>query len=425
MSKLGRKPWVQLQVVGCGFALGLAALVAATTDATVGADVTVIYLTSPMNHGASGGVRGYSIGTTSCNVGDKPLWWCDEGDCDGAESNEHPVIAQNLYRLANGRFEQIGMSWLKHGFLSLNTFDPLCGSCQPPPEGPDQLGVGCTDAYSANLNGSRPLGLRSEVDPTTGQYPFPYTEVSASAVYDQRVKVLESELDPALNPGARYWIEGQYIAPDDAAAGNGHNNASHREVTVAAGSFNLSLAAPTVREQPAIFAWKAVDPSVELVAVDVPGTMERFHVARKVTEDAGTWHYEYTVHNLNSATAAGAFAVVFPRATTFTNVGFRDVDHHSGEPYETTDWDFAVDEPTGSVRWLTDPFAVDPDANALRWATMFSFWFDASSPPDGAAHALELFATPTVVPFAFAAGPIFGDGFESGDTSTWSLRIGG
>src|SRR5262245_9875310 len=112
--------------------LSLALLVAGSAlaaHASVGPDVTVYQLTDISNYGAFNGVRGYAIGTTSCNVGSTPVNWCDNsGGCSGLTSRQHPVIAQNLYRLKSGRFEQIGMSWLKHGFVSTNSSSG--GGCQ-------------------------------------------------------------------------------------------------------------------------------------------------------------------------------------------------------------------------------------------------------------------------------------------------------
>ncbi len=399
-----------------------------TTEAgSIGPDVTVHELPDIDNHGAVGGIRAYSVATTSCNIGDEPLWWCDN-DRSYCEEDQHPVIAQNLYRLKDGRFEQLGMSWLKHGFLALANSDPECGdgSCDPPPHGGDQLGVGCTDPYSAFLNGLRPLGLRSEVNATTGEFPFPETVVPSPLTIDQRIQVEEVDLDPVLNPGALYWIEGQYVAPDDATAGNGLNNASYREVTVSGGAFNLDLTGPTVRKVPAIHAWQAVDEAVEMVNVDVDSVpVQRFHIARRVTEiPAGGWHYEYAVHNLNSDRSGRSLTIRFPGAATISEVGFRDVDHHSGEPYDTMDW--AVATGADSVTWFTELFADDELANALRWGTMFSFWFDAELPPAELLHTLELFkdGVPTTVDFFFGTEPpvqglIFTDGFESGDTSAW------
>ena len=94
----------------------------------------------------------------------------------------------------------------------------------------DQLGVGCTDTYDSGLNGGSGnpgtcaggsncrLGQRSEVDATTGVFPMPYTNVDHPGAIDQRLQVAESDVNPALNSGATYWVEGQYIAADDSTA---------------------------------------------------------------------------------------------------------------------------------------------------------------------------------------------------------------
>jgi hypothetical protein len=409
------------------FAAGWTLLVLAALPATLqaqgqqtsGPDVTVIYIGDTTNYGASGGIRGYAIGTTSCNIGTTPVNWCDNGGgCTGLTSAQHPVIAQNMFRLLDGRFEQIGMSWLKHGFVSTNSDDPSCifgqSTCDDPPRGGNELGVGCTDTYGSSLNGSRPMGMRSEVNPTTGVFPFPETQVTPTLVYDQRIKVAESDLALA---GASYWVEAQYISDNDAVFGNGFNNASYRPVTVNATSFSLSFDGSTIREKTAIQAWKTADPAVETFDEDFcSAPKERFEVARKVTEvDGDTWHYEYVVRNLNSDHAAGAFSVDFPDGTPIANVGFKDIDQHSGEPYATTDWTPEVDATNGTVRWFTEDYTANQNANALRWATMFNFWFDADAAPETAVHAVELFkpVVPTIV--IVDAGP--GASICAGDTA--------
>lgn len=394
-----------------------------TTSALAGPDVTVFTLSDTQNYGAASGIRGYSVGTTSCNVGDTPLNWCDQGTgcAAGATTHDHPVISQNMYRLKNGRFDQIGASWLKHGFVSTNSPGAGCGggTCIQPPAGGNQLGVGCTDPYQASLNGGRPLGRKSEVNAATGAYPFPFGGGgSTSAVWNQRLAVQESDLDAAQNPGARYFVEGHYIAPDDALAGNGLNNASYREVNVAASTFNLSFPSATVRQKSAIEVWPVLDASVELVNADVPSTpVQRFHVARKVTEvtPGVLWHYEYAIHNMNSDRAADQLTIGFGGATTFSGVGFHDVDAHSNEPYDTTDWPGV----TGSdnIQWTAPAFPASPaNANAIRWATMYNFWFDANRPPtDINSHVLRLFTSgvPTEVAFTIGTVPtLFSNGFE-------------
>ncbi len=401
--------------------------------AVVGPDVTVFQFTDIGNYGATGGIVGYSVGTRSCNRGDTPLNWCDQasGCAAGATTHDHPVIAQNLYRLKDGRLDQIGMSWLKHGFLSTNSTTGGCTgssgqSCVGPPNGSNQLGVGCTDPYTSSLNGGRPLGMRSEVNGATGAYPFPYTNVASTGTYEQRVKVQGTDVDGTLNPGALYFAEAQYIAPDDAAAGNGMNNASYRQVSAGAGpGYALTMTASMVEGQSAIEAWPAADALVQRIDADIPSStpVERFQVARKVTNPApGVWHFEYAIRNHNSDRSAQAFAVDFPDGTSITNPGFHDVDSHSGEPYSTTDWTPAVDAGTGTVSWATETFAANNNANALRWATMYNFWFDADSPFAGI-HTLTLFkpGSPAAVTFSFNG--IFSDGFESGNTAQWSAAV--
>mgnify|MGYP001610883729 CR=1 FL=1 len=393
---------------------------------TTGPDVTVSVIWDLASYGEADGYLGYTVGTTSCNIGTVPVNWCDDaGGCDGVLSDEqHPVIAQGIYRLKAGRLQQVGMSWLKHGFVSTNSDEAPCKQgtlCQGPPLGGNQLGVGCNDTYWATLNGNRPLGKRSEVNPTTGAFPFPYGFVGSSGPYQQRVKVAVTEIDPDQNPGALYWAEGQYVSDNDALNGNGLNNATHQSISVDPGTLDIALQGSVIRERSAIHAWRAADATVEMYNVNVPGTPpQRFELARRVSVvDGDTWRYEYAIRNMNSDRAANSFAVDFPNGTPITNTGFSDIEHHSGEPYATTDWNVTVSALNGTVTWGTDSFATDPNANALRWATMFNFWFDADAPPQSAVHALGLFKPGSPINMTFTI-PLFADGFEAHNLTAWA-----
>jgi len=407
-------------VLSLGAVLCAAAVALATS---VGPDVTVFNITDVANYttsGPEGGFRGYALGTDSCNVGDQPVWWCDSSTAFCTEE-QHPVIAQNLYRLEAGRFEQIGMSWLKHGFFSLNSPNAACNPARPcggAPHGGAQLGIGCTDVYGGGLNGSTPLGMRSEVNATTGQFPFPYTPVGTSAEPDQRVKVLDADVDIAAHPTALYWAETQYVAADDAAANNGLNNASYRSVSVgSAPSRFISVTGSTVREKTALHAWKATDPAVEISNADFTSDastiVERFEGGLRATDlGGGLWHYEAAIRNMNSKRAARGYTMTFPPGTTLSNPGAHVISHHSGEPYTAEDWD--VDVSGSVVTWSTDTFAINANANALRWGTTFTFRIDADHPPENRpTHMLTLFepGTPNQVPI-FSA--LFSDGFERG-----------
>jgi len=333
-------------------------------------------------------IASFAVGTISCNIGDEPATWL-------SLTNQHPVIAQNLYRLKDDRFEQIGLSWVKHGFFAQT--GTLCGECTPPP-GPmgSQLGVGCSDPYSASLNGQQDyLGPRSEVNPHTGVFPYPFTAAEAAPVIGKRLQVHVEDLDLTLNDGALYFVEGQYITPDDAQAGNGNNNASYRRVEVSQnldGRYVLHsspLIATTQRQECGIRAWQDSDPTVVETDVQIPG--EGLLIVSAKARDLGTgiWQYEYAVQNLNSHQGCRAIEIPFPQGAVITEIGFHDIEYHSGEPYDGDDWTASVSDST--IRWSTSTFDENPNANALRWGSLYNFRFRANVEPDAASVTLSLF----------------------------------
>ncbi len=391
-----------LPIRGFGLAAALTLAASSALAQQIGPDVVVADLHNTQNYGTVGDLRAYAIGTVSCNFGDMDLQWI-------SSTNRHPVIGQNLYRLKDGRFEQLGLSWLKHGFITIDS--GICGICPPNGTG-NHLSPGCSDPYGASLNGDRGrLGPRYQVNATSGFYNYPFDNTApVTNLLSRRLIVRDADVDPAQNAGALYFIEGQYVAGDDAEWGNQWNNASYRRVTIS-GSRNLGLAAPTQQLKPAIHAWKEhglgpnqPDPDVHLVSVDVPDD-GRFWVATKATDNGnGTWHYEYTVHNLYSHRSGGSLSIPIPRDAKVTGVGFKDVDYHSGEPWDTTDWTIAVS--ANSITWSSpETYAENQQSNALRWGTMYNFWFDVDAPPVEGEIELGLFrpGTPSSVAVAIQA----------------------
>ena len=346
------------------------------TVAQTSPDVIVGDLTGPAYWGGNGSVTAISIGTTSCNIGTQPLTWI-------ANTPVHPVIGQNMFRLKNGRFEQIGMSWLKHGFTALQ--QSLCGSCNPWPNG-TALGVGCSDPYPASRNGQQSgLGPRHEVNASTGGFPMPYSQGMPAATnnIDRRLQMANIDIEPSANAGALYFAEGQYIHPEDAAFNNDDNNASYRAVNIsgANGAYSFSWAGPTVREQPAVYAWQANDPQVNIVNVDIPND-GRFIVAYKGTTIPGSTvtHWEFAVHNLNSHRSAASISLNTGCTATVANLGFKGIAHHSGEPFNSTPWTGSA-APTGPTWTAAETYQQNTNANALRWGSMFNFWFDSDTTP--------------------------------------------
>jgi len=340
-------------------------------------------------HSTVGGISAYAMGTTACNNGDTLLFWIDSGPND----DQHPVIAQNLFRFMDGRFEQIGMSWLKHGFCAADF--PTCEDCSPDGDC-DILQIGCSDTYGSGINGASVfLGPRSEVNPHTGSFPFPFSLPSGPNA--GRLQTRFDDLTPGLTGQATYYGESQYITPDDAGTANAHNNNTYRKVNVGVnngGIYNLSFTGPVVQQEPAINAWQVEDPTVTLVNADVPNE-GRFILGYQSSDNGdGTWHYEYALLNMNSHRAAQTFSVPVGPGVTVTNPGFHDVDYHSGDgeggiDYDGTDWAFSVG--SGSAAWSTDSIVDNVNANALRWGTLYNFRFDADTPPETVAATIGLF----------------------------------
>ena len=352
-----------------------------------GPDVTYQDITGIQNYGVVGGIRAYALSSDTCNIGNQNLRW-------GGSWAGSPSLAMNAYRLHNGRLMQIGQSWVKQACCA--AAGGGCGlACNG--QGGSVLGVGCLDFYSAGWNGGQSrLGPRSQINAFTGAHILAPTNTGDAIL--KRLQVVETDMNSANFPGATYFVEGVYAASDDAPAGNALNNASYKRVTVSLGSpFNMTPAGTMQRHVPAIQAWRAngngvgvVDPRVEDGILDVPSE-GRFHYACKVTDlGGGVYRYDYAIFNLNSDRSGGSFSVPLPPNTTVTNVGFHDVFYHSGEPYDNTDWTATVS--AGAVTWSSpQTFAQNANSNALRWGTMYNFWFDANREPATGTATLGLF----------------------------------
>ena len=341
--------------------------------------------------GDAGGYIAYSLGNTSCNIGTCWLFF------EGSEPN-HPVLAQNLFRLRKGRLEQIGQSWIKNFGGALQ--ESYCGACLAAPTG-SYLGVSCSDTYNAVANGFQGwMMTRAGVNPHTGQdagyAPGPPTTFT---VMDRRLQVRTLDLDPSINPGARYFVELQAIGADDIVAGNSANNWARREVkpTPAGAVFNLVPISPTVVGGPPLSLWTGVDPYVHVTEGNLPGD-GTIRIATKVTWlGGGSWSYEYAVYNVDSNAAPLALSIPIPAGVSLSAVSFHGVRYHSNDPQDSMNWARTVG--ATSVSWKANTLLLDPmTPNVLRWGTLYNFRFIANAGPG--AHAVMLgFSMPPPPPF--------------------------
>ena len=364
-----------------------------------GPDVIVGDVSGLAQFGSSSGTQvGLAVGTDSCNFGVENLHWFQNPD------NDHPVIPQNLYRMSGGtantdRFEQVGQSSVKHAFTALT--NNICGlGCNG--VGGTNLGSGCSDPYSASLNSGPTLGSRAWINPFTGAYPrndsaTPNNSHSGHTHTGPSHRILTeiADLNTALNPGATYYAEGQYVTRHEydwcsthPGQCNMNNNVSYRQysVTGTGSPFSFSSVGSTQRQKAAIRAWTGatfVDIAPDS-ANDGIGV-----VAYKVTNpSAGVWHYEYAIYNQNLDRAIQSFSVPLGCGITASNLGFHAPPQHPGwtadgtvgnTGYSSTPW--ASNQTLNALTWNSETLAQNPNANAIRWGTLYNFRFDSNKPP--------------------------------------------
>jgi hypothetical protein len=354
---------------------------------------------------------GLAIGTDSCNNGDQPVDWF------ALPQTDHPVVPQNLYRMSGGadnteRFEQVGQSWVKHTFLALEDF--VCGNCNTSGcQTGSHLCPGCSDPYVSDLNGNQNgIGSRAWINPFTGSFPSNANDHSGH-VHDgvsHRILVNMTDLDTQQNPGATYFGEAAYISPHEFIWCQSHpdqcnmfNNFSHRKFSVSGGptNFIFTPVANTVRMQPAIQAWADTGATVTQVEPD-PGNDGIFFVGYKVTgPNDGVWHYEYAIFNMNLDRAIQSFQVFFGFPVPLSNIEFHAPPQHPGWPHDGTAGDagysnapWTVDMGDGStLTWSSETLVQNPNANAIRWGTLYNFRFDSSAAPVSSNATISFFKT--------------------------------
>ena len=397
--------------VGASATIILATLwtTSAQTTADRGADIIDVEITrlqDPKVWGRNGayptGRVGIGIITTSHNVGTVNVDWIDAGGFGEPLDNRHPFIVQNMYRLREGRLEQIGLAWLKHGFVSTND------GCPDPVA--YYLGVGCSDTYGNFTNANRQdLGPRSEVNPQTGYWEpcgshFDTGEVgyppsvpgdcinshdtnnAPHDTDDHRLRVYDQDLldADALN---KIFIEGFYIVAGDE---NIENNFAHRQVSMIPPDPAPDWTSEPIsnfRQRPAIDDWG------DNVVTASPATEGKARVAVRVVPLSPTEHrYEYNVYNMDLDRQLQSFSVPVGPGVTLTDFGFYAPVEDEEPQFSMSPWPPAVS--SDLVTWTApapDMNVGEEFPNTIRYGTMYTFWFTADAPPADSVTALYQF----------------------------------
>jgi hypothetical protein len=100
-----------------------------------------------------------------------------------------------------------------------------------------------------------------------------------------------------------------------------------------------------------------------------------------------------------------------------SNDGFHAPPQHPGWPqdgtvgdagYSSTPWSF--DPGNGSsVTWSTETFAQNPNANAVRWGTLYNFRFDSTLPPAAGQVTIGFFKTGSPISVGGVPAPFRSD----------------
>ena len=309
------------------------------------------------------------------NVGPTDVPWYSKfsGTFPPYNNDQHPQLVWNIYRLANGALEQIGVSPLKHAFLTVNT-NCSCASG-------NILWVNCEDTYGTSTNDSLgSLGPRNEVTAHTGVWRrcgsifdtncdgMPNGAPPRTGPMDRRMAVRESDLQ---TPGAVYYVDSWYIVRDDVDI---FNTMGWRQVTPTGGTTWTFTLGGSLSRGAVIDQWvnpSAPGPNAQSVLLETKLGSVRLAV-RATDLGGGWWHYEYALMNFDFDPLVRSFSVPLPAGVTVANVGFRD-----GDQDPSNDW--GASAAGGALTWDAPKSMGGQD-----YSTLFNFRFDANATPSAA-----------------------------------------
>ncbi len=334
-----------------------------------------------------GGELGLAFQNTLCNPGTIPVEW------RAPMLPDHPKFSFMVAREVDGRIVQLSdWSYCKHAFLSLNSgpTSPCSGSCIQPPAGGQQLGIQCSDVYTAGNNASRTyLGPPVEIDPWLGtwnpvgsyfdigdpaQSGYPATAdgvrslnqaVFSGDAVENRVTLREADVQTAVGTGVPLFFQIQVIHEGE-PVGNRGNNIMSRPFTLTKTASAWSTSTTGSASFGSIMSrWSGANMTMGGNGNDDG----RFAIAVKVSGPTnGIWHYEYVVHNIDNNRGGASLRLPVCNGARVTNFGFRDIDT---DPLNNWTPTYA----NGEVAFTA------PANNPQNWNTLYNFWFDCDVAP--------------------------------------------
>lgn len=402
-----------------------------------GVDVGLLDMASVSQTVRQAGVRvAVTPSAKLINVGAADVPWYSKlsGTFPPYNNDQHPFLIWNMYRIVDGVIQQIGVSPLKHAFLTINSgCSCSSGNILWAANGaPNHPATPCADTYGTGTNSNRgSLTERHEINPYTGIWtscgsifdPDCDGNLNSPLIqgdFDRRMAVAESDLQVA---GAEYFFEAWYIVRDDI---NIFNTMGYRQVQpqLSGSTWSFSLLTPLI-EGPVLNRWvdpALPDPGTKTIALDTGAGHLQLSVR---TEDlgGGLFRYEYALMNYDFDSQLSSFKI--PLTASPDRTGFdpgegattTDLEFADADVDPSNDWTVVVD--ADSITWLAPNLDAGHD-----WGRLYRFGVTVNAPPiTGAAtytimEGIGGFGTlGSLVP---GSQDIFQDGFETGSTNAWS-----
>lgn len=193
------------------------------TDPAFEADVSLIDISTVAVAAQAGGMIAVTPSARlrnadAANSASVPWYTKFSGVFDPYDNDQHPFLVWAFYKMKDGKLEQLGVSEVKHAFLTINS------SCTCNPGDGHILGLGCEDVYGTGNNNNRgDLGFRDFIDPHKGIWQrcgSPWDDdcndspdaPPITGDFDRRLTILETDVD---DTDADYFMEAWYVVRDD------------------------------------------------------------------------------------------------------------------------------------------------------------------------------------------------------------------
>lgn len=330
------------------------------------------------------------------NVGTAEVPWYEQftsPDHEPYDNDQHPFLNWAIYREIDGRFEQLGISGVKHAFLTINS------SCTINCNDNHILWLGCEDVYgTGNNDSSFALGPRAELEAKKGIWencgsffdPKPCTgshQQSSNGSDENRLSVYTSDLtDPDTTA---MYMQAWYLIRDDI---NIFNSMGYRTIDPEqSGNFWLMNRGPVFSNGAALDNYVTPNTVSTMESSQTLDSKEgNLTVAVKVTDlGAGLYRYNYAIENYEFDPRFINYHIPLPSSALLSDTIFVDPEHD-----DSNNWLFSHVNNTLNIIGNAD--------NEQDWGMLFSFSFTTNIAPASSSITLDvahpvLNATLTVV----------------------------